>query len=347
MSDSVDLRALPKVILHDHLDGGLRPGTVLDLAAESGYSGLPTTDFDDLADWFFQGESASLEGYLEAFSHTVGVMQTAQAIERVAYEAVEDLAADGVVYAEIRMAPSLCTEQGLEREEVIEAVLRGFARGEADFELPTRFIADAMRQEDDSLDVVAAALPYVVDGVVGFDLAGPEAGFPATLHREACERAVEGGLRLTIHAGEGDGVASVAGALEVGAERIGHGVRLIEDVAFDGPDVVGFGAVATAVHSRGIPLEVCPTSNIHTGMYPDVTRHPLGRLHRAGFEVTLNTDNRLMSDIDPSDEFEIAAQHHGFSLDDLRVMTLRAVDAAFCDDETRELVRRRVVAGYS
>jgi adenosine deaminase len=347
VTDLGDVSLLPKVILHDHLDGGLRPQTVIELAAESGYQHLPATDVDDLADWFYQGGSSSLELYLESFDHTLAVMQTAPAIERVAYEAVEDLAADGVVYAELRMAPSLCTAGGLVLEEVIEAVLRGIDRGERDFDLPTRFIVDAMRQEHDSEKVVAAALQYRADGVVGFDLAGPEAGFPASDHRSACEMARDGGLCLTIHAGEGDGVASIAGALEVGAQRLGHGVRIIEDVAFEDGDILGFGRVATAVHSRGIPLEVCPTSNLHTGMYPDAAHHPLGLLHRAGFQVTLNTDNRLMSAIDPSDEFELAGSHMGMTRADLRMMTLRAVDAAFCDDATREAVRQRVIDGYS
>lgn len=347
MTDPGELGHLPKVILHDHLDGGLRIETVLELASEVGYTGLPADDLEDLADWFYQGGSSSLERYLEAFDHTLAVMQTAPAIERVAYEAIEDLAGDGVVYAEIRMAPSLCTEGGLEREEVIEAVLRGFARAETDFGTPARFIVDAMRQDDDSLEVVAAALPYLADGVVAFDLAGPEVGFPAADHLAACELAQEGGLRLTIHAGEGDGVGSIADALEAGAERIGHGVRIIEDVAFDEGEIAGFGRVATAIHSRGVPLEVCPTSNLHTGMYSDASRHPLGTLHRAGFQVTVNTDNRLMSSIDPSDEFALAIGHMGLRVDDLQVMTMRAVDAAFCDDATRESVRKRVLDGYS
>jgi adenosine deaminase len=344
--DTFDVRNLPKVVLHDHLDGGLRPSTILELAAEVGYTGLPSTDIDELSDWFFQGGSSSLERYLQAFDHTIGVMQTAPAIERVAYEAIEDLAADGVVYAEIRMAPSLCMAGGLTRGQVIEAILKGFDRGEADFGLPARFIVDAMRQEDDSLEVVHDALDYVSDGVVAFDLAGPEAGFPATQHRAACEAARAGGLRLTLHAGEGAGVASIAAALEVGAERIGHGVRIIEDVAFDEGEVVGFGSVATAVHSRGIALEVCPTSNLHTGMYPDASRHPLARLHHAGFEVTINTDNRLMSSIELSDEMEMAVNHMGLTREDLRVMTLRALDAAFCDDDTRESVRHLIEEGY-
>jgi adenosine deaminase len=343
----LDAVSIPKVILHDHLDGGLRPATVLELAAETGYSGLPASDLDRLAEWFYQGGSASLERYLEAFEHTVGVMQTPEAIERVAYEAVEDLAADGVVYAEIRMAPSLCTQRGLTLTRVIEAVLAGFRRGEHDHGLPVRFIVDAMRQEDDSLEVVEAALGFVGEGVVAFDLAGPEAGFPASRHRAACDAARAGGLRLTLHAGEGDGVASMADAIETGAERIGHGVRIVEDVSFEGDEVVACGPVATAVHSRGIALEVCPTSNLHTGMYPDAASHPIGRLHRAGFVVTLNTDNRLMSSISPSDEVSLVIEHQGLEGPDLEQMAMQAIDAAFCDEATRAAVRRRISDFYS
>jgi len=344
--DSMDVGSLPKVVLHDHLDGGLRPETVIDLAAASGYGSLPTDDIEELTDWFYQGGSSSLESYLEAFDHTVGVMQTPMAIERVAYEAVEDLADDGVVYAELRMAPSLCTAGGLDLEAVIEAVLAGLQRGERDFGVVARFIVDAMRQERDSEAVATAAVQYRPDGVVGFDLAGPEAGYPPTDHRAACDIAREGGLHLTIHAGEGDGVGSIAAALEVGAERIGHGVRILDDIAFDGPEVAGFGTVATAVHSRGIPLEVCPTSNLHTGLYRSPARHPLPVLHRVGFETTLNTDNRLMSAIALSDEFELAVDKMGLGVADLRVMTMRAVDAAFCDERTKESVRDAVEAAY-
>lgn len=342
-----DLAALPKVVLHDHLDGGLRPKTVLELAAECGYTGLPTTDLEQLEAWFYQGRSASLERYLEAFVHTVAVMQTAEGLERVAYEAAEDLSADGVVYAEVRMAPSLCIEGGLDRSQVLDAILAGLARGSAEFGIEMRFIADAMRQEGDSVEVVAAALEFRDRGVVGFDLAGPEAGYPAGLHRRACESALEGGLHLTIHAGEGDGVSSIAGALEVGAERLGHGARIVEDIEFADGRPSGLGTVAQTVLDRSIPLEMCPTSNLHTGMYATAANHPVGVLHRSGFAVTLNTDNRLMSRIEPSDEFRLVLDHQGFDVADLHASTVRAMDAAFCDDATRKTILRRVEAGYS
>ncbi len=342
-----ELRTLPKVLLHDHLDGGLRPLTILELAEIDGYDGLPSRDLDELTDWFFQGQSASLERYLEAFTHTVGVMQTAEGIERVSYEATEDLAAQGVVYAEMRMAPSLCTERDLDRTEAIGAMLAGMSRGEAEFGVPVRLIVDAMRQESDSIEVARSAVEFAGQGVVGFDLAGPEAGFSAIDHRAACEIAVEGGLHLTIHAGEGDGVQSIVGAVEVGAERLGHAVRLVEDIRVVAGEAEKLGPVAQSILDAGLTLEVCPTSNLHTGLFPDARSHPLGLLHRAGFAVTINTDNRLMSRITPTDEFSFAVEHQGFDLQDLELVTMRAIDAAFCDQATKDRVTATVMAGYS
>jgi len=342
-----ELRILPKVLLHDHLDGGLRPQTILELAEIGGYDRLPSRDLDELTDWFFQGRSASLERYLEAFAHTVGVMQTAAAIERVAYEATEDLAAQGVVYAEMRMAPSLCTDRELNRTDAIAAMLAGMSRGEAEFGLPVRLIVDAMRQDSDSSEVARAAVEFAGEGVVGFDLAGPEAGYSALEHRRACEIALEGGLHLTIHAGEGDGVQSIVGAMEVGAERLGHGVRLVEDIDVVAGEAETLGPVAQTVLDTGLTLEICPTSNLHTGVFPDARSHPLGLLHRAGFTVTISTDNRLMSRISPTDEFAFAVEHHGFDVQDLELVTMRAIDAAFCDQGTKDRVAATVMAGYA
>ena len=341
-----DLSVLPKVLLHDHLDGGLRPQTVLDLAEAGGYGGLPSHDIEELTDWFFQGRSASLERYLAAFVHTVGVMQTADAIERVAFEAVEDLAGQGVVYAELRMAPSICTEGDLDLSGAIAAMLAGLRRGETASGMPARLIVDAMRQESDSLEVAQAAVEFAGEGVVGFDLAGPEAGFPAGAHREACELALAGGLHLTIHAGEGDGIESIAGAIEVGAERLGHGVRLVEDMEVVAGEAEALGPVARSVFEAGITLEICATSNLHTGLFPDAASHPLGVLHRFGFGVTLNTDNRLMSQITATDEFSLAVEHHGFDAQELESVTMRAIDSAFCGQATKDLVAEKITAGY-
>jgi len=344
--DQATLHRLPKVVLHDHLDGGLRPETVLDLAAAVGYEGLPASDADSLRRWFYQGESRSLTAYLEAFRQAVAVMQDGEALERVACEAVLDLAADGAVYAEVRFAPTLHGARGLSSSRVIDAVLAGLAMGRRATGIAAFLIVDALRQDRDSEEVAAVAAGYAARGVVAFDLAGPEEGFPASGHRAACRIARAAGLHLTIHAGEAAGVASIADALGCGAERLGHGVRLVEDMTVREGRVVGMGAVAERVRSAGIALEVCPSSNVHTRAFPTIEEHPLGLLHRAGFAVTLNTDNRLMSDTSMTKEFGLAAAHHGFTVADLRAATLRAVDASFCDAQTREEVRERVLAGY-
>lgn len=341
-----DLRSLPKVVLHDHLDGGLRPQTVIDLARDAGYEALPHTEADALRAWFDQGGSFSLEAYLEAFAQTVAVMQTPEALHRVAHEAAEDLASDGVVYAEVRFAPSLHTAGGMERHEVIAAVVGGFAQAERDFGIAVRALIDAMRQGTDSAEVARAAVEFADRGVVGFDLAGPEAGFPASGHAEALAVARAGGLRLTIHAGEGDGVPSIADALDSGAERIGHGARIIEDTTVAEGAVVAVGDVAERVRDSRVPLELCPKSNLDTAMYVSPADHPIGMLHRAGFAVTVNTDNRLMSATSMTNEFRLLTEHLGFDVDDLRRVTLNAVDVAFCDAAIRETVRARVEAGY-
>jgi adenosine deaminase len=341
------LRPLPKVLLHDHLDGGLRPETVLDLAERSGYAHLPASDVESLSRWFFQGDSGSLETYLGAFDHTVGVMQTTDALERVTYEAVADLAADGVIYAELRFAPIQHTREGLEPAEVVSAVLAGFEAGREDTGMHGGLILDAMRQDDDSLLVARLALDLADRGVIGFDLAGPEVGFPPTRHLQACHMVSAGGIHLTIHAGEGDGVQSVAAALEpCGAERIGHGVRIVEDTEIEHEAIVGMGPVATELYQRRVPLEVCPTSNVHTRVSDSIEDHPVGMLHRAGFAVTLNTDNRLMSSTSMTNEFALAAEHHRFEMEDFRVVTLTAVDAAFCGSDLQSDLRRLVNEGY-
>jgi adenosine deaminase len=344
--DRAILQRLPKVVLHDHLDGGLRPATVLELAREQGYEGLPADDEEALARWFFQAESATLVRYLEAFGQTLAVMQTAEAIERVALEAVLDLAADGVVYAELRFAPMLHLQRGLSPEQVVDAVLAGLAAGERRTGIPAFAILCAMRQHDDATAVAALAVAFAGRGVVAFDLAGPEAGFPASRHRGACRAAIEGGLHLTLHAGEAAGVESIADALGCGAERLGHGVRIVDDLTVREGRVVGMGPVAAQVHARGIPLEVCPSSNLHTGAFPSAAEHPVGLLHRAGFAVTISPDNRLMSGTSMTTEFALITDRQGFGVEDLKAVSLRAADAAFCGAATRAEVRERVLAGY-
>jgi adenosine deaminase len=338
-----ELRELPKVELHNHLDGGLRVDTILDLADAAGYDGLPTTDPEALAAWFDQGQSGSLERYLAAFTHTLAVLQTAGAVERVAYEAVVDLADDGVIYGEIRFAPVLCTRQGLRREDVIEAALAGFARGRDDTGVRVNLIVDAMRELPDSMAEARAAVRFADQGVVGFDLAGPEQGFPASAHTEAVRHAAAHGLHITIHAGEGAGWESIADTLECCLpERIGHGVHIVDALDSDDPAAH---AVVSRLLDGNIPLEVCPTSNLHTmGVGP--ADHPVGRLYRAGFNVTLNTDNRLMSRVTLTDEFALAANHQGFDVADLGQVTRAAVEAAFADAALKDELRGRVATVY-
>ncbi len=345
--DQTRLQQLPKVELHNHLDGGLRVETVLEMADAIGYDGLPTTDPDGLAAFFYQGESGSLENYLAGFEHTIAVMQSVDAIERVAYESGLDIHADGVIYGEIRFAPVLNTHRGLMREDVIEAALAGLKRAEADTGTVINLVVDAMRNLPDSVADAKAASRFAGRGVVGFDLAGPEAGFPASAHREACEIARDYGLRITIHAGEADGPHSIYDAItSCGAERIGHGIRIVDDIDTDDAGNPIMGDVARLVYERQIPLEVCPTSNLHTlGIQP--AQHPLGFLVRSGFNVTLSTDNRLMSRVTLTDEFALAIEHHGLEETDLRDITQRSAAAAFTDAATISRLEAKIAAGYA
>jgi adenosine deaminase len=339
--DPHQLRRAPKVLLHDHLDGGLRPQTVLELAREVGHE-LPADDVEGLGAWFHQGDKGvDLPRYLEAFGHTVAVMQTPEAIERVARECAEDLDLDGVVYAEVRFAPELATAGGLSVGEVLEAVAAGFAAGPATITMRT--LVCAMRQEDRSEEVFEAAAAARHLGVVGIDLAGPEVGFPASRHARAIERAREDGLRVTLHAGEADGPAAIADALDQGAERLGHGVRILDDIAPDGTP----GPVAGRVLTGAIPLELCLTSNVHTGVAPAVADHPFDRLRALGFAVTLNTDNRLMSGVSASSELGLAADTFDYDVDDLRALTLTAIGAAFVDDSEIPVLRDLIARGYA
>lgn len=343
--DSTAFQDLPKALLHDHLDGGLRVETVIDLAEASGYSGLPVADAAGLETWFFQGDSGSLERYLDAFEHTVAVCGRQEALRRVAYEAGEDLAADGVVYAEVRFGPSLHGHDGMTREAAVEAVLDGLAAASRDHGIVLGTIISALRQDTDSAEVATVAARYGDRGVVGFDLAGPEAGHPADDHVAACLIAREAGLGLTIHAGEGDGPNSIWLALaRCGAQRLGHGVRIIEDTKQDDTGaIVEVGALARRVRDHRIALEVSPTSNLHTGAYSDAGAHPFGPLLRAGFAVTLNTDNRLMSSVSLSDEFALMAETFALSVAELGVVTETALTSGFGDWPTRRRLIEDVV----
>ncbi|CAM5790902.1 adenosine deaminase OS=Cellulomonas persica OX=76861 GN=add2 PE=3 SV=1 [Cellulomonas persica] len=330
---------LPKVLLHDHLDGGLRPATVVELAAEIGHE-LPSTDPEELGQWFVEAASAgSLERYLETFAHTVGVLQTAPALQRVAREAVLDLAADGVVYAEIRFAPEQHLEQGLTLQEVVDAVRAGFDEGAAQARAdgrPIRVLAIlcAMRHLDRWQDVAALAVANRDAGVVAFDLAGPEDGYLPSTHASVFEALRQAHFPCTVHAGEAAGTDSVADAVAQGALRLGHGVRLADDVS---ADELGdrLGLLAHWVRDRRIALEVCPSSNVQTGGAPSIAEHPVTRLHRLGFAVTVNTDNRLQSGTSLGRELTLLVEQAGWTLHDLEDVAVTAAAHAFVHDDER------------
>lgn len=344
MSEPEVVADLPKAVLHDHLDGGVRVETVLELADQAGYTDLPSYDVDELRDWFHQGQSGSLERYLQAFEHTISVKQEQEAISRVAYESGVDLAADNVVYAEVRYAPSLFTEEGLSLEGVFEAANDGFERASQETGIEIRTIAVALRQDTDSAEVARVASKFLDQGVVAFDLAGPEAGYPADDYLEACQIARRAGLGLTIHGGEGDGAHSMWRALALcGAQRIGHGVHVADDTDFDGKTMKTLGSFARRVRDHRIPLEVAISSNVHTASYPSVDEHPFGELYRNGFNVSINPDNRLMSGVSVTDEYQLTVDAFGLTLADLEEITVNTVDAGFGDYPTRKRLIESVI----
>jgi adenosine deaminase len=351
------IASLPKVVLHDHLDGGLRPQTVLELADEVGHA-VPASDADALGKWFQEAaDSGTLVRYLETFDHTVAVMQTPEALARVAREAVLDLAADGVVYAELRWAPEQHLQFGLSLEETVEAVQAGIDAGIAQAAAAGRLLrvgqlVTAMRHADRWQEIAELAVAYRDRGVVGFDIAGAELGFPPSRHVEIWRYLAEHDFPVTIHAGEADGVASIAGAVHLGqADRIGHGVRIIEDIAFVGETGEGgqaeLGRLAHWVRDHQIPLELCPVSNLQTGAAESIAKHPITRLKELDFAVTLNTDNRLMSRTSMSNEMALLVDEAGWTLEDLLDVTVTAAWSAFMHhDERRALVDEVILPGY-
>ncbi|MEU8121679.1 adenosine deaminase [Spirillospora sp. NPDC049024] len=344
-----DIRRAPKVLLHDHLDGGVRPATVVDLARETGYGDLPTTDPDALRTWFEEASnSGSLERYLETFSHTVGVMQTVEALTRVAYECAEDLAKDGIVYAEVRYAPEQHLRNGLSLEQVVEAVLDGFARGREDFGIRVGTLVTAMRHQARSMEIAELAVRYRDLGVVGFDIAGAEAGYPPTRHLDAFEYLQRENAHFTIHAGEGFGLPSIWQAIQwCGADRLGHGVRIIDDIEVENGEA-RLGRLADYVRDKRIPLEMCPTSNIQTGAAKSIAEHPIGLLRRLSFRVTVNTDNRLMSGTTLSEEFAKLVDAFGYGWDDLQWFTVNAMKSAFAPfNERLELINGVIKPGFA
>ncbi len=325
------LQRLPKVLLHEHLDGVLRPQTIVELARDSKYTGLPTDDPVALAQWFFRGANqGSLGKYLEGFAHTIAVMQTEDALQRAAYEQAENLSQDGIVYFETRFAPVFHTQKGLTHQQIVSAVLKGLERGRKDFGISSGLIICAMRNMNVSLEMAELAVDFRARGVVGFDLAGEEGGYPPKKHIEAFHYIQRENFNITVHAGEGYGKESIWQAIQYcGAHRIGHGTRLIDDIAVAEGRVVKLGGLAQYVLDKRIPLEICLLSNVHTGATPSLAEHPFRILYQEKFRVTLNTDNRLMSQTTMSREFEAAADTFGLTMEDFEKITINAMKSAF------------------
>ncbi len=344
----------PKVLLHDHLDGGLRPATLIDLAEQIGYRSLPSTDVRELASWFAESAySGSLERYLETFTHTLAVMQTRESLVRVASECAQDLAADGVVYAEVRFAPELHTEQNLTLDEVVQAVLDGFAAGslaaaEAGHPIRVRALLTAMRHAARSREIAELSIAFRDREVAGFDIAGAEAGFPPTRHLDAFEYLRRENAHFTIHAGEGFGLPSIWEAIQwCGADRLGHGVRIVDDIEVGRDGRVQLGRLAEYVRDKRIPLEMAPTSNVQTGAARSIAEHPIGLLAELKFRVTVNTDNRLMSGCSMTSEMTALSEAFGYDWDTLQWFTVNAMKSAFLPfDQRLRIIEDVIKPGY-
>lgn len=343
------IKRLPKALLHDHLDGGLRPQTIIDIAGEIGYTALPTMDAGELATWFREAcDSGSLVRYLETFSHTIAVMQRPQDIERVARECVVDLARDGVVYAEVRGAPELFTENGLTMADVVESTLAGYRLGEAEarkegYEIRVVSILCGMRQNDKSQEVAELVVKYRDSGVAGFDIAGPEDGYPPSDQQETFEYLRRENAHFTIHAGEAYGLPSIWEAIQLcGAERLGHGVHIMDDIDLS-DSKPHLGRLASYIRDRRVPLELCPTSNLQTGAAKSIKEHPIGKLGQMRFRITVNTDNRLMSQTSMTKEFSQLVEAFGWTFQDLQRVTINALKSAFIPFEERLAIIENVV----
>jgi adenosine deaminase len=355
MPTLAEIRAVPKVLLHDHLDGGLRPQTILELAGETEYADLPGDNAEELTKRLTEGaHRGHLEIYLDAFRHTVGVMQTTDALRRVAAECAEDLAADGVVYAEVRFAPELHTERGLSLDEVVAAVLDGFRVGSANAAAEGRHITvyallTAMRMASRSMEIAELAVRHRDEGVVGFDIAGAEAGWPPSRHLDAFQFLKRENFHFTIHAGEAFGLPSIWEAVQYcGTERLGHGVRITDDIQISPQGSVRLGRLAAYIRDRRIPLEMCPTSNVQTGAAPSIAQHPIRLLRQLQFRVTVNTDNRLMSQVTLSSEFHRLTEEFGYGWSDIEWLTVNAMKSAFAGfDERLRLINTVIKPGFA
>lgn len=332
------IRSAPKVMLHDHLDGGLRPQTIIDLAKKYKYDKLPTDNPTELADWFHRGANkGNLVEYLQGFEHTIAVMQTKDSLKRIAFEMIEDMANDGVCYIETRFAPVFHTERGLHHDEVIDAVLEGLEEGKRKFNVGYGLIICGMRNMENTLDIAELAVNFRKQGVVGFDLAGEEGGYPPKKHVEAFHFIKRANFHITIHAGEAFGKESIWQAIQFcGAHRIGHATRLTEDMSFDKDgNVVSMGELAQYILDTRLPLEICLLSNVHTGAVDKLENHPFIKLFREKFRVFLNTDDRLMSDTTLTKEYLTAAEMFDLSLDDIEKLNINAMKSAFIPYEER------------
>ncbi|MDN4162352.1 adenosine deaminase [Nocardioides abyssi] len=346
------VRQAPKVLLHDHLDGGLRPQTIVELAAGNGHRLPVAGGAEELGRWFTESaDSGSLERYLETFDHTVGVMQTADALTRVARECVEDLVEDGVVYAEVRYAPEQHVQGGLGLDEVVAAVQRGFDEGcaGAGDRIVVRQLLTAMRHQARSMEIAELAVAWRDRGVAGFDIAGAEAGYPPTRHLDAFEYLQRENSHFTIHAGEAFGTPSIWQAIQwCGADRLGHGVRIIDDITVDEDGRVELGRLAAYVRDKRIPLEMCPKSNLQTGAASSIAEHPIGLLKDLKFRVTVNTDNRLMSGTSMTEEMWSLVEAFGYGVRDLEWFTINAMKSAFLPfDQRLEIISSVIKPGYA
>lgn len=332
------VQRVPKVLLHDHLDGGLRPSTIIDLAKQIGYDRLPTDNPDKLAEWFHRGANkGNLVEYLQGFEHTCAVMQTKESLIRVAYEMMEDMRKDNVCYVETRFAPVFHSQKGLYPDQIVDAVLEGLEKGRNDFGVGYGLILCGMRNMENTLEIAELALNFRKKGVVGFDLAGEEGGYPPKKHIEAFQAIQRANFNITIHAGEAFGKESIWQAIQwCGAHRIGHGTRILDDLVTDiNGSVISMGELAQYILDKRIPIEICLLSNVHTGAIDCIENHPFIKLYKNKFRVTINTDDRLMSDTTLTKEFLTAITYFNLNLEDVERITVNSMKSAFINYNER------------
>jgi len=326
------IKSVPKVLLHDHLDGGLRPQTIIELADDLKYKKLPTRDKDALAKWFQVVENKeSFAEFHWGFEHTTSILQTKEGLERVAYEMLEDMKSDGVIYVETRFAPSHHINKGMYLEETVTSVLKGLERGKKDFGVGYGLILCGIRNMKNTLDIAELAVNFRRDGVVGFDLTGHEHNSPPKRHLEAFQFIKRANFNITIHAGETFGKESIWQAIQYcGAHRIGHATRLIDDIIVneDG-EVESFGNLAQYILDKRMPLEICLLSNINTGVIDKLENHPFNILFKENFRVTLNTNHRLINASTMTREFLTAVNYFEITLDEIEKITINSMKSAF------------------